>query len=232
MFFRERTGASHCDPRFHSGGESFLRADWERRRKLAVQSEGRKILWSGERDVWWVTVAADISLTSPQTYLLWRYRVCSVMSKAPDCSCEWARQGSSSHDCFILDMNEPSECTQSANESHAPICQWPLKWGVQNELLLPLLIKTKHSQFCPVFLLSIASIMPCPCHIGGLCLVKIISEQLSCSHYFNILWYLLIPAAGNLIKHIITAYQSPDISDQMAMSSSTQIQYLSVVIYT
>lgn len=40
-----------------------------------------------------------------------------------------------------------------------------------------------------------------------------------------------MPEAGNLIKHMITAYQPPVIlEDQMALDSSTQIQYLPVVI--
>lgn len=42
-----------------------------------------------------------------------------------------------------------------------------------------------------------------------------------------------MPVTGHLIKHMITAYQSPVIlEDQMALGSSTQIQYLPVVIYT
>lgn len=65
----------------------------------------------------------------------------------------WLRMsqtGSYSHGRYVLDVNEASECLQSANDSHAPVRPQPFKRGAQGGLSLPVLIKTKRSRVCPV----------------------------------------------------------------------------------
>ena len=59
------------------------------------------------------------------------------------------------------------------------------------------------------------------------------TEQLSWEHRLNLLWDLLTPEPGNLIKQRITGYQSPRrLEGEMVLGSSTQIQYLPMVTHT